>query len=66
MTGIGAGPSVAFACRDLGFNCEWALRADSAEEVRARFRDHAKCAHAIDPIPAELSARLDSAVHAAR
>jgi predicted small metal-binding protein len=46
------------ACHDLGFECEWAVRTSGPDELLARYRDHAKCAHAIDPLPRELSERI--------
>jgi predicted small metal-binding protein len=49
------------ACRDVGFSCEWEMRARPLEEVRSQFREHAKCAHAIAEIGPELSAKIDAA-----
>jgi predicted small metal-binding protein len=51
-----------FACRDLGEVCEWALRAPSVEEIDRRFRDHARCAHAIRTVSPELEARVRAAI----
>jgi predicted small metal-binding protein len=48
------------ACRDLGFACEWELRARPWGEVRSRFFDHAKCAHAVAGPTPELDGRLES------
>jgi predicted small metal-binding protein len=53
---------VRFACAALGEPCEWALEAESADEVSRRFVDHARCAHAIAPVPADLDARVRAAV----
>ncbi len=58
MTAPSAGRRT-IACHDLGFSCEWAARAGTEEELVARYRDHAKCAHALDPLPAELATRLE-------
>ncbi len=49
------------ACRDLGFPCEWELRARPLPEVESRFRDHARCAHALAEVGPELSAKLAAA-----
>ena len=49
------------ACRDLGFGCEWSTRAGSVEEATTRFREHAKCAHAIESLSPDLAARVTAA-----
>jgi predicted small metal-binding protein len=58
-------PSVhwSFACRDLGFGCEWRLRAASVDEVKVRFFEHARCAHSVSQPSAEWSGRVESASH---
>jgi predicted small metal-binding protein len=48
-------------CRDLGWPCEWAARTTTNAELLARFAEHAKCAHAIDPLPLELAAKVQIA-----
>ncbi len=62
MTAPDAGPMRALACRDLGFSCEWSIRSQVSEEIGRRFREHAKCAHGLDPIPPDLAARLEGTV----
>lgn len=51
----------ALECRDLGFSCEWQVRATSPAELEARFREHAKCAHPTADTGASLSARIERA-----
>ncbi len=65
MTGaIDEGPR-AFSCRDVGYACEWSLRAASADEVQSRFRDHARCAHGLPEVSGELAARVAAAIRPA-
>ncbi len=54
-----------FACRDLGYSCEWRLRAGSVEEIQTRFRDHARCAHQLADLPTDLIGRVGSAARLA-
>lgn len=56
---------VAFECRSLGFPCEWAMRSGAATEVLERVRDHAKCAHNLPELPADLVAKIEAAIHSA-
>ena len=56
-------PQVAFECRSLGFPCEWALLGDSPSEVMQRVRDHARCAHSLPDLPADLVTKVESAIH---
>jgi predicted small metal-binding protein len=54
---------VAFECRSVGFSCEWALRGDSAREIVDRVREHAKCAHNMPELPADLVSKVEGAIH---
>ncbi len=56
---------VRFECRSVGFECEWALRAPSSEEILRRMRDHVRCAHSLPDLSHDLEARVSSAVHPA-
>jgi predicted small metal-binding protein len=56
------GPSHwSFSCRDVGYSCEWRLRAANADEIQTRFKEHARCAHQIREVPPELLQRVVSA-----
>ena len=48
-------------CRDVGYSCEWRVRATSLPEITARYRDHAKCAHAASDAVGDLLLRAESA-----
>ena len=50
--------SVTFECSSLGNACEWKLRTSSVEEIQRRFREHARCAHAIASVSADLAAQV--------
>ena len=56
---------VAFECRSIGFPCEWALRSDSTHEVIDRVREHAKCAHNMPELSADLLSKVEAAIHPA-
>jgi predicted small metal-binding protein len=58
-------PQVGFECRSVGFSCEWAMRSDSPREIVDRVREHAKCAHNLPELPADLVAKVEGAIHPA-
>lgn len=41
-------------CRDLGFDCEGELRADSEDEILAQAAQHAREAHGMETVPDEV------------
>jgi predicted small metal-binding protein len=41
-------------CRDLGFDCDGVVRAESVEEVLQLVAQHAKEVHGMDELPAEV------------
>lgn len=41
-------------CRDLGFDCEGVVRAESAEEALQLVAQHAKEVHGMEEVPAEV------------
>ncbi len=51
-----------FECSSLGFACEWALRADTRQEIVERVREHARCAHNLPELPGELLGKVESAI----
>jgi predicted small metal-binding protein len=61
MNGPEQPSSLSLACRDLGFVCEWAVRSSSDAEIRSRFAEHAKCAHAMEIVPADVAGRIAGA-----
>jgi predicted small metal-binding protein len=45
-------------CRDLGFDCEGVVRAETEDEVLKQVAAHAKSAHNIGTVPAEVVAKV--------
>ncbi len=54
--------AVKFECQSLGFPCEWALRANSAEEIVERVREHARCAHQLPELPEDLLGKVRATI----
>jgi predicted small metal-binding protein len=52
----------AISCRDVGVDCDFEATGDTAEEVMQKCAAHAKSAHGMDEIPAELAAKVESAL----
>ncbi len=45
-------------CRDLGFDCDGVVRAETPEEVLKMVAEHAKEAHGMETVPAEVAAKV--------
>jgi predicted small metal-binding protein len=41
-------------CKDLGFDCDGVIQAESTEEVLQLVAQHAKEVHGMDEVPAEV------------
>jgi predicted small metal-binding protein len=54
-----------FACKDIGMACGFQARAESDSELLPKIGAHAKSVHGIDPIPADLMARVQAAIRTA-
>ena len=61
MTMSGSEVRWSLACRDLGFVCEWELRARPLAELEGRFREHAVCAHAAASADPEWASKVAGA-----
>ena len=48
-------------CRDVGFDCEGVVRAESEEEVLRQVAEHARAAHNVEVTP-ELAAQVKSLI----
>lgn len=44
-------------CRDVGFDCDAVVRAESDEEVMARVAAHARDLHGIEDVPPDVAER---------
>lgn len=49
-------------CRDLGFECEAVVRAESEDEILAQAAEHARTVHNLDEISAELVESVRAAI----
>jgi len=45
-------------CRDIGFDCEGVVRAETEEEVLAQVAAHAKAVHNIETVPPEVAEKV--------
>ena len=49
-------------CKDVGFDCEGVVRADSEEEVLQLAAEHAKSAHGITELTNEMVEKVKSII----
>jgi len=49
-------------CRDVGFNCEGVVRAETEEEVLKQVAAHAKAVHNMQTVSEEVVARVRQAM----
>jgi len=49
-------------CRDVGFDCEGVIRADSEDEVMSQAAEHARTAHGLDEITPEVAEQIRSRI----
>lgn len=50
-------------CREVGVDCDFEARGETQQEVLAKTAEHAKKEHGFEQIPAELMAKVHSAIH---
>jgi predicted small metal-binding protein len=50
-------------CRDVGFDCDEVVRADSDEEVIARAEAHARQVHGLDHIDTDTEQAIRTQIH---
>jgi predicted small metal-binding protein len=50
-------------CRDVGFDCDAVVRADSDEDVLAQVATHAREVHGLEQIDAETEQKVRSQIH---
>jgi predicted small metal-binding protein len=50
-------------CREVGVDCDFEARGETEQEVLQKCAEHAKSAHGMDEIPAELAAKVRSSIH---
>jgi predicted small metal-binding protein len=49
-------------CRDIGFDCEGIVRADSEEEVIAMAVEHAAAVHGVTEVTPEIAEAVQNAI----
>jgi predicted small metal-binding protein len=50
-------------CREVGVDCDFEARAETEQEVLQQCAEHAKSAHGMDQIPADLAAKVPASIH---
>ena len=51
-----------FACKDIGMDCKFQTSAPTEEGLMKKIAEHAKSAHKIDTVPADLMAKIKKAI----
>jgi len=49
-------------CRDVGPDCDFVARGESDEEVMGQVAEHARTAHGMEEVPAELAEKARAAI----
>jgi predicted small metal-binding protein len=50
-------------CRDVGVDCDFEARGQTEQEVLKECTEHARSAHGMEEIPAELVTKVKAAMH---
>ncbi len=50
-------------CRDVGFDCEGVVQAETEEEVLQQVAAHAKAVHDIETVPPEMVEKVRQVMH---
>jgi len=51
-----------FACKDIGMDCPFKATAATESDLIKKIGEHAKSVHKIDPVPADLMAKIKRAI----
>ena len=49
-------------CRDVGVNCDFVAHGETEQEVLQQCAEHARTAHGMSEIPAELATKVRAAI----
>jgi predicted small metal-binding protein len=52
----------AISCRDVGVDCDFTARGETAEDVMSAYTSHAKETHGFDSISPEFAEELEAAM----
>ena len=50
-------------CRDVGVDCDFEARGQTEQEVMQKCQEHARSAHGMQALPAQLTAKVKAAIH---
>lgn len=50
------------SCREVGVDCDFVARGETEQEVLQKCGEHAKSAHGMDEIPADLAAKVRASI----
>ncbi len=50
-------------CRDVGFDCEGVVKAETEEETLRLVAEHAQSAHGLDEVTPDIAAKVKSVMH---
>jgi predicted small metal-binding protein len=53
-------------CRDVGVDCDFEAQGQTEQEVLMKCQEHARTAHGMDELPAELTAKVKAAIREER
>jgi len=51
------------SCREVGVDCDFEARGETEQEVLQKCADHARSAHGMDQIPADLAVKVRASIH---
>ncbi len=51
-----------FQCKDIGMECSFQASAWTRGGLMKKIQTHAKAVHSIDPVPADLAAKINAAI----
>ena len=51
-----------FYCKDVGFDCDGVIRAETEEEVLKLVAEHAQTVHGMEEIPEEVVAKVRAGI----
>jgi predicted small metal-binding protein len=50
------------SCRDVGPDCDFVARGETEDEIMGQVAEHARTAHGMDEVPAELAEKAQAAI----
>jgi len=51
-----------FVCKDMGMDCPFRASAPTEAELLKKIAEHAKTVHRIDPVPADMLAKIKTVI----